>query len=124
MMHLTFGTFALAYGAAVLTGLMMYRAGSLPQYLAIDRWSGVFAVTAHIFLIWFVSIYTDVQPLPVLAGLTLLFATTLAAHLTRPTHVHGEIAGIAVVLLPWGERIVFLEAAESVWSSSISPHSF
>lgn len=115
MMHLTFGLFALVYGAAVLTGLLMYRADSLPQYMAVDAWSGVFAVLAHILLIWFVAIYTDVQPLPVLAGLTLVFGATLAAHLTRPTHVHGAIAGLAVVILPWGEQIVFLDAGESVW---------
>jgi hypothetical protein len=81
----------------------MYRASSLPQYLAADRWSGVFAVIAHAFLIWFAAIYTDVKPLPVLAALTLLFATALAAHLARPTLIHGEIAGIAIVTLPWGE---------------------
>ena len=115
MVHFTFGLFALAYGGAVLTGLLMYRANSLPQYLVVDRWSGVFAVTTHVFLIWFVAIYTDVQPLPLLAALTLLFAAALAAHLARPTLIHGEIAGIAIVTLPWGEQIAFLDAAESAW---------
>ena len=56
MVHLTFGLFALAYGGAVLAALLMYRASSLPQYLAADRWSGVFAVIAHVFLIWFAAL--------------------------------------------------------------------
>jgi hypothetical protein len=115
MVHLTFGLFALAYSGAVLTALLMYRSDSLPQYLAVDLWTGVFAVLAHVFLIWFVATYTDVQPLPVLAALTLLFATALTAHITRPTLIHGEILGLAVVTLPWGEQITFLEAGDSAW---------
>jgi PAS domain S-box-containing protein len=115
MKHFTFGLFALAYSGAVLTALLMYRASTVPQYLTVDLWSGVFAVLAHIFLIWFVAIYTDVQPLPVLAALTILFASALAAHLTRPTLIHGEIMGMAFVVLPWGEQIAFLDAAESTW---------
>jgi len=41
MKHFTFGLFAVAYGGAVLTGMLMYRAGTLPAYLAVDRWSGL-----------------------------------------------------------------------------------
>jgi signal transduction histidine kinase len=115
MKHLTFAFFALAYGGSVLTGLLMYRAGTLPQYLAADRWSGVFAGITYIFLIWFVAVYTDVQPLAVLGLLTALFATVVAAHVSRPTLIHGEIAGIAFATLPWGEQIAFLDAAESAW---------
>lgn len=115
MKHFTFGLFAVAYGGAVLTGMLMYRAATIPQYLAADRWSGVFAGVTYIFLIWFVAIYTEVRPLSILAGLTLLFAILIAAHVTRQTLIHGEILGIAFATLPWGEQIAFLEAAESTW---------
>jgi signal transduction histidine kinase len=115
MKHFTFGLFAVAYSGAVLTGLLMYRAATLPQYLAVDRWNGVFIGVTYIFLIWFVAVYTDVQLMPVLAGLTALFATVIAAHVTRSTLIHGEIMGLASATLPWGEQITFLEAAESTW---------
>jgi signal transduction histidine kinase len=115
MKHFTFGLFALAYSGAVLTGLLMYRAATLPQYLTVDRWSGLFAGVTYVFLIWFVAVYTDVRPLLVIAALTVLFAILVAAHLTRPTLIHGEILGIASVTLPWGEQISFLEVAESMW---------
>ena len=115
MKHFTFGLFAVAYSGAVLTGLLMYRATTLPQYLVADKWSGLFVVVTHIFLIWFVAIYTEEQPLPVLGVLTALFAILLTAHVTRPTLIHGEIIGIASVTLPWGEQVTFLEAAESTW---------
>ena len=48
MVHLAFGLFALVYSGAVLTALLMYRSDSLAQYLAVDLWSGVFAVLAQI----------------------------------------------------------------------------
>ena len=69
----------------------------------------------YIFLIWFVAIYTEVQPMPVLAALTILFGILITAHVTRSTLIHGEIMGLASVTLPWGEQITFLEAAESTW---------
>lgn len=115
MVHFTFGLFALAYSGAVLTGLLMYRSATLPQYLMVDRWSGLFAGVTYIFLIWFVAVYTGVQPMPLLAGLTVLFGTLITAHITRPTLIHGQIMGIATLALPWGEQITFLEAAESGW---------
>jgi hypothetical protein len=115
MRHFTFGLFAVAYSGAVLTGLLMYRATTLPQYLGADRWSGVFAGVTYIFLIWFVAVYTDVQPLPVLGLLTALFAALIAAHVSRPTLIHGEIMGITFATLPWGEQVAFLDAAESTW---------
>ncbi len=115
MSHFTFGLFALAYGGAVLTGLLMYRSTSLPEFLAADRWSGVFAGATYVFLIWFVAIYTGVQPLPFLGVLTVLFGTLVAAHVSRPTLLHGEIAGIALATLPWGEQIAFLNAGDSIW---------
>jgi PAS domain S-box-containing protein len=115
MKHFTFGLFAVAYGGAVLTGMLMYRAGTLPAYLVVDRWSGLFAGVTYIFLIWFVAVYTEARPLTMVAGLTILFATVIAAHVTRPTMIHGEIMGIAFATLPWGEQIAFLEAAESTW---------
>jgi hypothetical protein len=115
MKHLTFALFALAYAGAVLFGLLMYRSTSLGQYLVVDRWSGVFAGLTYIFLVWFVAIYTGEQPLPFLATLTLLFATVIVAHVTRPTLIHGQIIGLASATLPWGEQITFLEAAESAW---------
>ena len=118
--YFAFGLFALAYGGAVLTGLLMYRAASLPQSLAADRWSGVFAGLTYIFLIWFVAVYTEVQPLPFLATLTVLFGVLITAHVTRPTLIHGEIVGISFISLPWGEEIAFLEAAESIWEPSLS----
>lgn len=49
MTHFTFALFALAYGGAVLTGLLMYRSTSVAQYLAVDLWSGVFAGTTYVF---------------------------------------------------------------------------
>jgi PAS domain S-box-containing protein len=115
MKHFVFGLFALAYGGAVLTGLLMYRAADLPQFLTADRLSGLFAGLTYIFLIWFVAIYTEVQPLAFLAALTALFAALVTAHLTRATLVHGEIVGISMITLPWGEEIALLEAAESTW---------
>jgi signal transduction histidine kinase len=115
--HVSFGLFALAYGAAVLLGLLLYRSTSLDQYLARDRWSGVTAVAAYLALIWFVAAYTGVRPLPVLFGLGLAFIVVLVAHLLRPTGYHGEIAGLALVTLPWGEQLAFVDAAESVWET-------
>jgi signal transduction histidine kinase len=115
MVQFTFGLFAVAYGGAVLTGLLMYGADTLPQYLAVSRWSGAFAGITYIFLIWFVATYTDVQPLPLLAVLTVMFATLVAAHVSRPTGIHGEILGLAFATLPWGEQIAFLDAGESAW---------
>ena len=115
MKHFTFGLFAVAYAGAVLTGLLMYRAMTLPQYLVVDKWSGVFAGATYIFLIRFVAIYTEEQPLPVLGVLTALFAIVVTAHVTRPTLIHGEIMGWASATLPWGEQITVLEAAESTW---------
>lgn len=116
MKHFSFALFALAYAGAVLTGLLMYKATSLPQYLVVDRWSGVLAGVTYVFLLWFVAIYTEEQPLLFLGALTTLFATLITAHVTRPTLIHGEIMGIASVTLPWGEQITFLEAADSTWS--------
>lgn len=95
-----FGLFAMAYGGAVLTGLLMYRAAVLPQFLIADRWSGLLAGLTYIFLIWFVAVYTEVQPLAFLAALTFPFGVLITAHVARPTLIHGEILGISVIALP------------------------
>jgi two-component system nitrate/nitrite sensor histidine kinase NarX len=52
-----------------------------------------------------------------LAAFTILFATLIAAHITRPTLIHGEIMGVAFATLPWGERLAFLDAAASNWET-------
>ena len=115
MKHFTFGLFALAYAGGNLFGLLMYNATTLPQYLVVDRWAGLFAGMTYILVIWFVAVYTGVKPMPLLAALTTLFGVLVTAHLTRPTLIHGEILGLTLVTLPWGEQLAFVEAAESMW---------
>jgi signal transduction histidine kinase len=115
MKYLLFGLFALAYGGAVLFALIQYRTDFLPYFLLLNRWTGLFAGLTYISLIWFVASYTETQPLPVLAILTLLWAILIAALLGRPAHLHGEILGLSTVTLPWGEEITLLNATESTW---------
>ena len=65
-LNLIFALFALAYAGATLAAQSAYAATSVSQYLNAERIISFFAVAAFIFIIWYVAVYTDVKPRPVL----------------------------------------------------------
>jgi PAS domain S-box-containing protein len=114
-LNLTFALFALSYAGANITAILEYKAISLEQFMRIGNWTALFTVMTLILLMWFVAVYTKVQPRVFLKLLTLVLILVGAVAIIRPNSVHTEIFGIVPVALPWGETINLLDASESLW---------
>lgn len=114
-LHLTFALFALSYAGANITAILEYKATSLEHFMQIGNWTALFTVTTLIILLWFVVVYTHVQPRIFLVVLTATISLVGIIAIIRPNSIHSEIFGIVPVTLPWGEVINLLDSSESIW---------
>lgn len=113
--HILFALFAFSYAGANLTSIMEYKTTTLEAFMLMGDWTAIFIVATLVFLLWFVSAYTQVKPKIFLWGLTFLFGAITFVAVSSPTSVHGEIIGIVNATLPWGETITLLDASEGQW---------
>jgi len=114
-LHLTFAFFSLAYAGANITSILEYKTDSLEAFLRLSDWTALFTGLALILLLWFVAIYTQVQPRIFLLTLTAVIGLVVLVAIFRTNSIHTDIFGIYLVTLPWGETITRLDASESIW---------
>ena len=114
-LHLTFALFALSYAGANITSVLEYKTDSLEAFMRLSDWTALFTGLALILLLWFVAVYTKVQPRIFLVTLTAVIGFVVLVAIFRTNSIHTDIFGIYRVTLPWGETITRLDASESIW---------
>jgi signal transduction histidine kinase len=114
-LHLIFAFFALAYAGANLTSILEYKTTTLGAFMRLGDWTALFTGLTLILLLWFVAVYTKVQPRIFMVALTAIISLVVLVAILRPNSIYTEVLGIYVVTLPWGETIVRLDATESIW---------
>ena len=114
-LHLTFALFALSYAGANITSVLEYKTDSLAAFMRLSDWTALFTGLALILLLWFVAVYTKVQPRIFLVTLTAVIGFVVLVAIFRTNSIHTDIFGIYRVTLPWGETITRLDASESIW---------
>ena len=115
-LYLLFALFALAYAGTLFLGILYHDASSAEQFIRLVRWDIVPVVLAFTSLIWYVAEYTKTRPRIFLWGLTTLFIVLGIAQIVRDNLLFEEILGLDTLILPWGERLAYLEATDSIWS--------
>jgi len=115
-LNLLFAVFALAYAGTLFNGVRFHNASTLESYLAINREDSIFVVLAFTALIWYVAEYTRVRPRLFLWGLTAAFVASGFVNIVRANLIYDQIIGLNSIVMPWGERVAYLEATDSGWS--------
>lgn len=116
-LDLWFAAFALAYGGSIVTAVPMYAAGSLAEYVGAARLNACFAAAAYVAIVWYVSVYTGVQPRRFLLLVSAGFAVLLVAIEVRSALVFESLEGLKRVSLPWGESVAVPEVTEGPWTA-------
>jgi len=114
-LHLTFALFALAYAGANITSILEYKTTTLDAFLRLSDWTALFTGLTLILMLWFVAVYTKVQPRIFLGLLTAVISLVVLVAIFRTNSIHTEVFGIYRITLPWGETITRLDATESIW---------
>jgi signal transduction histidine kinase len=111
-LNLTFSLFALAYAGAIITAAGQYATTTIADYIAAGRFNGPFVVLAWTALIWYVALYTNVRPRPLLIIFT--FALVIAGILNTigPDLLYERILGLEFLTLPWGEQLALAQGPE------------
>lgn len=111
-LNLTFAVFSLSYAGANLAALAAYSSNESGAYLSANILNTYFAVSAFIFLLWFVAIYTGVKPRLFLWLLTAVFLFIGLINLLFPELLHGTAEKLIINTLPWGETYTVLDETE------------
>ncbi len=115
-LNLLFALFALGYAGTLFNGILYHDASSAEQYIRLVRWDVAPISLTFISLIWYVAEYTKARPRIFLWGLTTLFIVLGITQIVRGNLLHEEILGLDTLIMPWGERLAYLEATDSIWS--------
>ncbi len=66
---------------------------------------------------WFIALYTGKRPLPILVGLSALFAVLFVVNLMQPYSLqYDRLDGVRTLTLPWGESATRGIGHNGVWS--------
>ncbi len=82
------------------------QALDLAGFVAAQKWNLVSVLLFFMLLPWFIALYTERRPLPLLIGLNVVFLALLVVNFTKPYGLQYErIGGLATTQLPWGETL-------------------
>lgn len=114
--HLLFAAIALLVSLHSLSFVLLSHATTVATYLAALRANLAIVLMLITMILWFFAEYSNVRPLPVLAGFSILFALLFFVNLIQPyTLQYRNIHGLGTLTLPWGEHISFPQATAGVW---------
>jgi signal transduction histidine kinase len=114
-LYLTFALFALCYALTLFNGIRWYSSSDAAEFIAINRVDSLFVTGAFVCLIWYISYYTDVRPRIFLWLLSTALVVPAIVFIISPIAFYGEILGLTYIFLPWGEKLVELDAVGSIW---------
>jgi diguanylate cyclase (GGDEF)-like protein len=115
--HLLFAIMCLLMAPFSISHAMALQAGDISEFISALRWNLAAPLLFFLFFPWFIALYTGKRPLPLLAGLSALFAALFTVNLTLPyTIQYDRFDGIRVLYLPWGEAVTLGVGHNGFWA--------
>jgi len=104
--HLTFAVMCLLAVAYILTDIQTLQSSNTEGYVRILKWNISAALLFFLLFPWFIAWHTKRPSLPLLAGLSLLFAVLCIVNLAQPySLLYDRMDGLNTLQLPWGEIV-------------------
>jgi diguanylate cyclase (GGDEF)-like protein/PAS domain S-box-containing protein len=93
------------------------QATGIGDFVRALKWN-LSAVLLYLVLFpWFIATYTGERPLPLLAGLSALFAVLFVVNLVQPYSLqYDQLNGLRSLLLPWGEAVSRGSGHNGAWA--------
>jgi len=117
--HLCFAFLCLAVALAVLGQVQAYQAHTVSDFISATRWNIAFIVIGLTLFLWFIAGFSNVQPRPILLGITVSFAILFLLNLFGPYSLaYKEMTDLKFLHLPWGE-VVTVPIAQTDWKFAL-----
>jgi len=111
-----FSLMAFGIAGGLFFDIWMYRAASVGEFNAAFKTHIYFDILLWISMIWFIAAYTGTARRPLLVIPTLCYAVAGIVNFISPYGVlYGEITGLEMLTLPWGEEIVYAAGTSNPW---------
>ena len=102
--HIMFAGLCLLLVPFAISHILTLQATSVGEYVAALKWTLAMVFLFLTLFLWFIARYTGKRPLPLLVGLSMLFATLFVFNLTQPYSLqYDDISGLRTLRMPWGE---------------------
>lgn len=115
--HLLFAGMCLLTVPFALTHVMALQAADTGAFIRALKVNLAVVLPSLLLFPWFIAHYTGTRPLPLLLGLSALFALLFVVNLTQPFSLqYAHFEGIRVLTLPWGEAVTLGAGRNGVWA--------
>jgi PAS domain S-box-containing protein len=116
-LHLLFAAIALLTSLWALSFVFVFQSTSVADCLAATRTNVAIVLLLASIVPWFFADYSGIRNNSLLVGLSGQCAVLFIANLIQPyTVLYTEIHGLGELVLPWGERITYMETSPGAWT--------
>jgi len=114
--HVMFAGLCLLMIPFALSHALTLQANDIREFIAALKWTLSIVFIFVALFIWFIAQYTGKHPLPLLIGLSVLFAVLFVTNLKQHYSLqYNDIIDLRILRLPWGETVTRAVGHKGSW---------